>query len=235
MDAARLDRLASVERGEGDEPPRLEPVCHRLRPRLQLRPAGIRNARPRRPPISPRHIAWDPGALPVAERLATALDATLVPVLHQAPRRRLQPAARRARPHPRRSARPRKSRAISASARTSAKGALRSRTRPFHDAIDDVIAERLRAGRSVWLVSVHSFTPVYKTGARVPCRSASSMTTTRDLPVRMIEALPRQTARDRRRQPALFAGRPRLLHHRAACAIARPALCDDRDPQRRDH
>ena len=33
---------------------------------------------------------------------------------------------------------------------------------PFHAAIEDVVAERLAAGRETRLVSVHSFNPVYK-------------------------------------------------------------------------
>ena len=33
---------------------------------------------------------------------------------------------------------------------------------PFHGAIDAVVRQRLVAGRETWLVSIHSFTPVYK-------------------------------------------------------------------------
>ena len=45
-----------------------------------------------------RHIAWDPGALPVAARMAQALDAVLVESVHFAAGHRLQPAARCAGP-----------------------------------------------------------------------------------------------------------------------------------------
>src|SRR5690606_11834439 len=34
--------------------------------------------------------------------------------------------------------------------------------RPFHDAVDEVIEERLASGQETRLVSIHSFTPVYK-------------------------------------------------------------------------
>lgn len=37
---------------------------------------------------------------------------------------------------------------------------------PFHAAIDEILTGRERAGLETWLVSVHSFTPVYKTIAR---------------------------------------------------------------------
>jgi predicted N-formylglutamate amidohydrolase len=33
---------------------------------------------------------------------------------------------------------------------------------PFHDAIDALVEQRLRTGAETWVVSVHSFTPVYK-------------------------------------------------------------------------
>jgi predicted N-formylglutamate amidohydrolase len=37
---------------------------------------------------------------------------------------------------------------------------------PFHDAIETLVAEREAAGRETWLVSIHSFTPIYKGVAR---------------------------------------------------------------------
>ena len=104
---------------------------------------------------------------------------------------------------------------------------------PFHDAIDD--AGRGAAGRPAarrWLVSVHSFTPVYK-GVRRPWQIGIIHDDDKRLSAPLIAALEAMGA-DRRRQPALFAGRPRLLHAGAACALARASLRDDRNPQRRD-
>lgn len=108
-----------------------------------------------------RHIAWDPGALPVAQRLAAALDAALiescvsrliidcnrpleahdlVPALSETTvipgNENLSPAERERR--------------ISVS------------WRPFHDTISALVEQRVAAGRDTWLVSIHSFTPVYK-------------------------------------------------------------------------
>lgn len=37
---------------------------------------------------------------------------------------------------------------------------------PFHEAIEAILTARARAGQETWLVSVHSFTPVYKDVAR---------------------------------------------------------------------
>jgi len=108
-----------------------------------------------------RHIAWDPGALPVARELSSALDATLIhsgisrlvidcnrPV--DAPdlfwtvsettvipgNQKLDEAARAER--------------------------IALAYTPFHEAIDRVVRQRLAAGRETWLVSIHSFTPRYK-------------------------------------------------------------------------
>lgn len=112
-----------------------------------------------------RHIAWDPGALPVARRMAGMLDATLVescisrlvidcnrpldaPDLiwevsetTEVPGNRNLDAGERAR-----------------------RVALAHR--PYHDLIDAIVAERLQAGRATALISMHSFTPVYKSVPR---------------------------------------------------------------------
>ena len=108
-----------------------------------------------------RHIAWDPGAAPVARRIAATLDATLVescisrlvidcnrpldaPDLISAVSETtvvpgnadLSPAARQER--------------------------IDCSWQPFHDTLDTVIRERLEKGMETRLVTVHSFTPVYK-------------------------------------------------------------------------
>lgn len=112
-----------------------------------------------------RHIAWDPGALPVAQALSKSLDAALVasrvsrlaidcnrpldapdlilPVSEDTPipgNRDISPAER--------------------------VGRIALSWQPFHDALSGLIEQRLKAGRETWLVSIHSFTPVYKGVAR---------------------------------------------------------------------
>lgn len=108
-----------------------------------------------------RHIAWDPGALPVAARMASLLDATLVESCVS----RLVIDCNRAPDAPDLVA------AVSETTRIPGNEALSAEERarrialawtPFHDAIESVIEERLAAGRETRLVSVHSFTPVYK-------------------------------------------------------------------------
>ena len=59
---------------------------------------------------------------------------------------------------------------------------------PFHDAIDDVVSERLKAGRQTRIVSVHSFTPVYK-GVRRPWHIGIIHDEDRRLAQPLIEAL----------------------------------------------
>jgi predicted N-formylglutamate amidohydrolase len=108
-----------------------------------------------------RHIAWDPGAAPVARHIAGMLDATLVescisrlvidcnrplhaPDLISAVSETtvipgnedLSPAARQER--------------------------IACSWQPFHETLDAVIGERLEKGLETRLVTIHSFTPVYK-------------------------------------------------------------------------
>jgi predicted N-formylglutamate amidohydrolase len=107
------------------------------------------------------HIAWDPGALPVARELAAALDATLVESCVSrlaidcnrpldAPD--LVPAISETTVIP-------GNENLSAAARE-ARVALS--WQPFHAAIEAVVRERLARGAETRLVSIHSFTPVYK-------------------------------------------------------------------------
>ncbi|MBZ9677482.1 N-formylglutamate amidohydrolase [Mesorhizobium sp. ES1-1] len=108
-----------------------------------------------------RHIAWDPGALPVARRMARALDATLVesrisrlvidcnrPL--DAPD--LVPQISETTPIPGNAGLPEKQRAER----------VALSWRPFHDTIARIIDERQARGQETRLVSVHSFTPIYK-------------------------------------------------------------------------
>jgi predicted N-formylglutamate amidohydrolase len=108
-----------------------------------------------------RHIAWDPGALPVSQRLSAVLDAPLVESCIS----RLVTDCNRPLDAP--------DLIVTMSETTEVPGNRdltadeRARRialahKPFHDTIDAVIAERLDSGRPAWLVSVHSFTPVYR-------------------------------------------------------------------------
>lgn len=108
-----------------------------------------------------RHIAWDPGAADVARLMASALDACLVesrvsrlvidcnrPL--DAPD--LVPALSETTIIP-------GNQSIAAEERD-----LRVERvwRPFHEAIDEQVRDRIGKGRETRLVSVHSYTPVYK-------------------------------------------------------------------------
>ena len=112
-----------------------------------------------------RHIAWDPGALPVASRMAAALDATLVETRVSrlvidcnrpldAPD--LVPAVSETTAIPGNSGLSDKQRAAR----------IDLAWRPFHDTIAQIVERRLARGQETRLVSVHSFTPVYKGKSR---------------------------------------------------------------------
>ena len=87
---------------------------------------------------------------------------------------------------------------------------------PYHAAIERLVDERLDAGRATSLVAVHSFTPVYRGVAR-PWEIGVIFDQDRSLADALIEALKAEGLRGRR-QRALLARRPRLLHAHAACA-----------------
>lgn len=112
-----------------------------------------------------RHIAWDPGALPVARLLAETLDATLVETCVS----RLVLDCNRALDAPDLIPQVSEDTAIPGNAGLSdaqRQARIARCWRPFHDAVDAVVGERLAAGREVRLASVHSFTPVYRGAAR---------------------------------------------------------------------
>ncbi len=112
-----------------------------------------------------RHIAWDPGALPVARRMAQILDAVLV----EACLSRLVVDCNRRLDAPDLIPSVSETTAIPGNARLSAaeRAARVERVwRPFHDAVDATIRDRLAAGLETRLVSVHSFTPVFKGAGR---------------------------------------------------------------------
>lgn len=108
-----------------------------------------------------RHIAWDPGALPVVGRMAETLDATLIESCVS----RLVIDCNRPLDAPDLISPISETTAVPGNcdlseAERQARIALS--WQPFHDAIEGVVAERLAEGRETRLVSVHSFTPVYK-------------------------------------------------------------------------
>lgn len=112
------------------------------------------------PELRRAHIAWDPGALAVAEGLAAALDAPLVAARFS----RLAYDCNRP---------PEAPDAIAARSETfdipgnagldDADRAARAAAlyHPFRATLSGLISERLAAGRSVALITVHSFTPVF--------------------------------------------------------------------------
>jgi predicted N-formylglutamate amidohydrolase len=111
------------------------------------------------------HIAWDPGALEVATELSRLLDAPLVHARYS----RLLLDLNRA---------PGAADAIALDSEDipipgnhgigAAERQLRQRRiyQPFHAAVDALIEQRLRAGLATAVVSIHSFTPVYRGQAR---------------------------------------------------------------------
>lgn len=112
-----------------------------------------------------RHIAWDPGALPVASRMAEALDATLVETCIS----RLVIDCNRPLDAPDLVPPVSETTIIPGNAGLSDKQRARRIAlswRPFHDAVGHVIYKRLARRQETRLVSVHSFTPVYKGESR---------------------------------------------------------------------
>ncbi|TIS61857.1 MAG: N-formylglutamate amidohydrolase [Mesorhizobium sp.] len=112
-----------------------------------------------------RHIAWDPGALPVATRMAGALDATLVETRVS----RLVIDCNRPLDAPDLVPPVSETTAIPGNAGLSDReraARVDLAWRPFHDTIAKIIEQRLARGQETRLVSVHSFTPVYKGRSR---------------------------------------------------------------------
>ncbi|WP_192259034.1 N-formylglutamate amidohydrolase [Mesorhizobium caraganae] len=108
-----------------------------------------------------RHIAWDPGALPVARRMAEALDATLIETRIS----RLIVDCNRPLDAPDLVPPVSETTIIPGNAGlsdTQRAERIALSWRPFHDTIAKIIDDRLARGQETRLVSVHSFTPVYK-------------------------------------------------------------------------
>jgi predicted N-formylglutamate amidohydrolase len=108
-----------------------------------------------------RHIAWDPGALPVSARLAEMLDAPLV----ESRVSRLVIDCNRPPDAPDLVTPLSETTEIPGNAGLDAAAIERRLAlfyRPYHTAIETLISERLAAGLGCWLVAVHSFTRVYR-------------------------------------------------------------------------
>lgn len=107
------------------------------------------------------HVAWDPGAEGVAQALAAALDAPMIAGRIS----RLVYDCNRPPDAP--SAIPEKSDAIEVPGNLGVDAAARAARiaevhDPFHAALEDLIARRGRVGTPFALITVHSFTPVWK-------------------------------------------------------------------------
>lgn len=108
-----------------------------------------------------RHIAWDIGALAVAEQMATMLDAPLAYATHS----RLLLDLNRDPDAPDSIATLGEDTAIPGNLNVSA---YERRLRcdwlyaPFHAGVDALIDHRLARGQATVVVSIHSFTPVYR-------------------------------------------------------------------------
>ncbi|MXN64706.1 N-formylglutamate amidohydrolase [Stappia sp. GBMRC 2046] len=133
------------------------------------------------------HIAWDPGALGVSRRLSGLLDAPLVhPTLsrllvdcNRAPDAPdLAPALSEATEIP-------GNRDLSEEDRAARIALVHT---PFHAAVDEVLDERAARGLPTLLVSVHTFTPVYR-GVSRPWQIGVLYDQDRRLAERLISAL----------------------------------------------
>jgi predicted N-formylglutamate amidohydrolase len=112
-----------------------------------------------------RHIAWDPGALPVARAMSELLDAPLV----AAGVSRLIIDCNRPLQAP--DLIPETSESTTVPANLGLDAAERARRvalshAPFHAEVEALVEERGKAGQDSWLVSIHSFTPIYRGVAR---------------------------------------------------------------------
>lgn len=149
------DHPAIVSNGEGKSPYVL--ICEHASNRVpkKLGSLGLPDAE------LDRHIAWDIGAASVAKALAKLINAPLV----------MQRYSRLAydcnRPPESPAAIPEISEATPVPGNRSLKPADRLARiaeiyRPFHRAIDELLDQRAAAGKSTIVVTLHSFTPLFK-------------------------------------------------------------------------
>jgi len=143
-----------------------------------------------------RHIAWDPGAIEVAKGLASRLEGTLI----------VQRYSRLVVDCNRDPALPDAITMVSEDTTISGNLALGEEAKaqriaeiwePFHDAVGRIVSGRIAAGLPTALVTIHSFTPVYR-GVSRPWHAGIISTDERSLADSVLEAL--------RRDPALIVG-----------------------------
>jgi predicted N-formylglutamate amidohydrolase len=106
------------------------------------------------------HIAWDPGALGLAENLAQSLDATLVEarvsrLIYDLNR---PPHSKGAMPQTSEIHEVAGNHNLTATDRLARTNAI---YQPFHNALRTLIAGRLAQGQIPQIITIHSFTPVY--------------------------------------------------------------------------
>jgi predicted N-formylglutamate amidohydrolase len=136
-----------------------------------------------------RHIAWDPGALDVARLIAERTASPLVAQRYS----RLAIDCNRDPALP--DAIPERSEytdipgnlALSPEAK---KNRIRALWEPFHAALDRLIGARLRSRKATTLVTIHSFTPVYR-GQERPWHAGIITTDERSFSDRVLAALRR--------------------------------------------
>lgn len=111
------------------------------------------------------HIAWDPGALGVARHLSGLLDAPLV----YGNVSRLIIDCNRPLDAPDLIAEISETTTIpgnTALPESERRRRIAAVHEPFHRTVDDVVEDRLNAGRATTLIAIHSFTPTYRGVAR---------------------------------------------------------------------
>jgi len=139
-----------------------------------------------------RHIAWDPGALPVASGLAARLDATLITQRFS----RLVVDCNRDPSAPDAIATRAEGIAIPGNADlATAERDLRFGAvwQPFHDALSRLLDRRRQSGRRTVLATVHTFTPTWHGVAR-PWHAGIISTEDRSLAEPILGALSRDAA-----------------------------------------
>jgi predicted N-formylglutamate amidohydrolase len=112
-----------------------------------------------------RHIAWDPGALGLAQRMSALLDAPLV----HATVSRLVLDVNREPTHPGSVVTRSEDTDIPGNHAISAEDRARrvaSIYEPYHRVLDEVIARSMALDATLQVISVHSFTPVYRNEQR---------------------------------------------------------------------
>jgi predicted N-formylglutamate amidohydrolase len=138
-----------------------------------------------------RHIAWDPGALDVASLIAGRTRSPLVAQRYSrlAVDCNRDPTLADAIPERSEYTDIPGNMGLSAEAKTSRIKAL---WEPFHAALDRLIGGRLRARKATTLVTVHSFTPIYRGQSR-PWHAGIISTDERSFSDRVLAALRRDT------------------------------------------